>query len=187
MDTYAHIVARLNVAVGGTVNIGDDPPLAVSRNAASLIAALNAGVHITIFQNSWDGQAQITDADGEQVTVGPYCLHLTAGQSRWFRQYQNGSWEWVTDYGEPNARSVQAFDSMMNTLGPELAAPRVEVHSEVTKSNGIYSNGFTLPTSSVSLGLPSKVPANSPVHWMADLPVAWLSKIKSVTRVEFRQ
>ena len=121
MKTFAQIITALGGGAGPW-NIGDDPPLTVTLNPGtnSLIAALNAGVHITIYQNSWDGQYQIKDCTGGNVDVGPYCLHTTAGTDRWFRQYRKGSWEWVTDCGTPTDRYLKAFNAMMNTLGPYL-------------------------------------------------------------------
>jgi hypothetical protein len=121
MNTFAGIIGALGGG-GGPWNIGDGPPLTVNYNpgTGSLVAVLNAGVHITIYQNSWDGTAQITDCTGRQVTVGPYCLHTTAGAERWFRQWRGSSWEWVTDCGTPTARYLLAFDSMMRTLAPYI-------------------------------------------------------------------
>jgi hypothetical protein len=86
-----------------------------------LVVELNAGVHITIYQTSWDAVANITDCTGGTVDVGPYCLHTTAGTERWFRQYEQGSWGWVTDCGTPTSRYLKSFDAMMGTLGSYLA------------------------------------------------------------------
>lgn len=120
MNSFIEIIAALGGGAGPW-NIGDDPPLVVTLNPGtrSLIAALNPGVHITIYENSWDGTARIRDCTGGPVDVGPHCLHTTAGTERWFRQY-DGSWSWVTDCGTPTSRYLKAFDAMMNTLGPYL-------------------------------------------------------------------
>jgi hypothetical protein len=122
MNTFAEIIAALGDPPNGPWNIGDDPPLTVNYNPGtqSLVAVLNAGVHITIYQNSWDGTVQIIDCTGDPVTVGPYCLHTTAGTERWFRQYESYTWQWVTDCGTPTVRYLKAFDAMMNTLGQYL-------------------------------------------------------------------
>lgn len=122
MNSFAQILAALGPPAQGPWNIGDDPPLQVSYNPRTqvLVAVLNAGVHITLYQSSWDGTAQIMDCTGDMVDVGPYCLHTTAGGERWFRQYENDAWEWVTDCGTPSRRYLLAFDAMMNTLGPYL-------------------------------------------------------------------
>jgi hypothetical protein len=122
MNDFAQILAALGPPAQGSWNIGDNPPLEVNYNPNTqvLVAKLNAGVHITIYQNSWDGTLQIMDCTGDMVDVGPYCLHTTAGNERWFRQYENDSWEWVTDCGTPSQRYLQAFDAMMNTLSPCL-------------------------------------------------------------------
>lgn len=125
---FAGIVAALGIVAGTPVVIGDDPPLTVNYNAggggfgASLIFELNPGVHITIFQNSWDGTVTITDLDGSLVSIGPYVLHLTTTNDRWFRQYVRGSWQFVTDYGTPSARVLRAFDSMLATMEEYLFA-----------------------------------------------------------------
>jgi hypothetical protein len=95
MNSFAEIIAALGNPPNGPWKIGDDPPLTVNYTLGppqSLVAVLNAGVHITIYQNSWDGIARVTDCTGGQVNVGPYCLHATAGQQRWFRQYEADSW-----------------------------------------------------------------------------------------------
>ena len=121
MNTFNQIIAALGGGAGPW-DIGDDPPLTVYLNAGtrSLVATLNEGVHMTIYESSWDGQAQIMDCTGDPVNVGPYCLHTTAGQERWFRQYEEQTWAWVTDCGTPTRRYLLAFDAMMNTLGPYL-------------------------------------------------------------------
>jgi len=122
MNTFAQIIAALGAPPNGPWNVGDDPPLTITlnRGTQALIAALNAGVHITIYQNSWDGIAQIRDCTGDNVTVGPHCLHTTAGDERWFRQFDGVTWGWVTDCGTPTARYLQSFNAMMNTLEPIL-------------------------------------------------------------------
>lgn len=126
MNAFAEILQELGAPPGGPWHIGDDPPLTVNYNGITgvLVATLNTNVHITIYQTSWDGQAQIINCTGGLVNVGPYCLHTTAiGQTtteRWFRQYRDGSWDWVTDCGTPTPRYLKAFDAMMNTLGPYL-------------------------------------------------------------------
>ena len=121
MNTFNQIIAALGGGAGPWT-IGDDPQLTVTLNPGtrSLIAALNAGVHITIYENSWDGTHSIMDCTGVPVDVGPYCLHTTAGNERWFRQFSDCSWEWVTDCGTPTAKYLKAFEMMMNTLGPKL-------------------------------------------------------------------
>jgi hypothetical protein len=124
MHDFALICGVLGLtATARQVTIGDNPPLTVNYNPGtqSLVAVLNAGVHITIYQNSWDGQVQIPDYAGGNSVVGPFCLHTTAGNERWFRQYRDHSWEWVTDFGTPSYRYLRAFDSMMGTLWPYLS------------------------------------------------------------------
>jgi hypothetical protein len=118
---FANILAAIPWA-GPQTSIGDDPPLTVSHNpgTGSLIFALNNSIHITIYQNSWDGTANITDFGGHLVSVGPYCLHLTAGTERWFRQYQDSTWIWVTDYGTPTERSQKTFYTMLQTILPYI-------------------------------------------------------------------
>jgi hypothetical protein len=122
MNSFAQIITALGAPAGGPWAIGDNPPLNVTYNPGTqvLVAALNAGVHITIYQTSWDGVANIQDCTGGRVNVGPYCLHTTAGGERWFRQYANGEWNWVTDCGTPTLRYLKAFEAMMGTLGPYL-------------------------------------------------------------------
>jgi len=125
MNNFAQIIAALGPPPGGPWDIGDDPPLRVTYNpnpggVPTLIFALNTGVHITIFRNSWDGVATIQDCTGGQVDVGPYCLHTTAGNERWFRQYEGSTWAWVTDCGTPTERYVKAFNAMMNTMNAYL-------------------------------------------------------------------
>ena len=128
MNSFDQIIAALGGGAGPW-DIGDDPPLTVSYNPGtrSLIAELNAGVHITIYETSWDGKASVRDCTGGNVRVGPYRLHTTArgpnGTERWFRQHGHDSWEWVTDCGTPTARYLKAFDLMMKTLRPYLASP----------------------------------------------------------------
>ena len=124
MNTFTQIIAALGRPATGPWNIGDDPPLTVSYNAGtgSLVAVLNAGVHITIYQSSWDASAQIRDCTGGLVNVGPHCLHTTAADERWFRQFDGLTWQWVTDCGTPTMRYLQSFDAMMNTLGPYLGS-----------------------------------------------------------------
>jgi hypothetical protein len=122
MRTFNQMILALGGGAGPW-QIGDDPPLTVNLNGGvprSLVAVLNQGVHITIFEDSWDNQAGITDLGGEIVPVGPHCLHVTAGKERWFRQYKDGDWQWVTDYGTPTQRYLKAFEAMMNTLGRYL-------------------------------------------------------------------
>lgn len=120
---------RNDIFNGGNQNtIGDDPPLSCNFNAggggfqASIVAELNQGVHITIFQTSWDGTINIPDLGGEQVSIGPFCLHLTAaGNDRWFLQYDEAqNRHWVTDYGTPNERVLKTLEAMLNTLEPYL-------------------------------------------------------------------
>ena len=121
MNNFNQIIAALGGG-GGPWAIGDDPPLTVNLNPGtrSLVVVLNQGVHITIYENSWNGEAQIIDCTGGNVHVGPHCLHTTAGGERWFRQYDASSWLWVTDCGTPTGRYLKAFDAMMNTLGRYL-------------------------------------------------------------------
>lgn len=124
MKTFTQIIVALGG--GGPWVIGNGPQLTVTHNAggagfvASLIFSLNAGVHITIYQNSWDGVAQIVDYGGHNVDVGPYCLHLTAAPERWFRQRFGPEWMWVTDYGTPNAKVVRAFETFFEIMWPCL-------------------------------------------------------------------
>jgi len=119
MNTFAQIVAAFGVTAGNPVTIqGESGDVIVRYNApapglgiiATLIIELNAGIHITIFQNSWDTQIPIQDFDGSMVNIGPYCLHLTAGADRWFRQNEDSNWIWVTDYDTPTARVVRVFE-----------------------------------------------------------------------------
>ncbi len=121
MNTFNQIIAALGGG-NGPWDIGDDPPLHVTLNpgSRSLIFALNAGVHITVYEDSWNGTVQIRDLGGELVNVGPYCLHVTAGGERWFRQYAANNWSWVTDYGTPTERYLKAFNALMNTVAPYL-------------------------------------------------------------------
>ncbi|HYK02762.1 MAG TPA: hypothetical protein VE974_13470 [Thermoanaerobaculia bacterium] len=121
MNTFNQIIAALGGGAGPWT-IGDDPELTVTLNPGtrSLIAALNAGVHITIYETSWNGKQTIMDCTAAPVEVGPYSLHTTAGGQRWFRQFSDGSWVWVTDCGTPTERYLKAFDAMMKTLGPKL-------------------------------------------------------------------
>lgn len=121
MNTFAEIIAALGGGAGPW-RIGDDPPLTVhyNPNTQSLVAVLNQGVHITIYASSWDGVASIVDCTGGTVDVGPFCLHTTASNERWFRQREAGVWAWVTDCGTPSERYLKAFDAMLNTLGAYL-------------------------------------------------------------------
>jgi hypothetical protein len=130
MKNFAGILNALGLGPGNTgpISIGDDPPLSVRYHpagggyAASLIFELNAQVHITIYQNSWDGAYYpVQDCTGDDVSVGPDCLHTTAGQERWFRQFEAGTWTWVTDCGTPARRYLLSFQAMMNTMEPYLS------------------------------------------------------------------
>ena len=125
MNNFEQIVSSLGLADGGNTGIGSNPPLNVTYNQGgggytpSLIFELNQGVHITIYQSSWDDTFQITDFGGSDVTIGPYCLHTTAGDQRWFRQC-DGTWAWVTDYGTPTDQYLNAFETMMSTMAEYL-------------------------------------------------------------------
>lgn len=122
MNNFAQILAALGPPAGGPWDIGDDPPLTVAYNPGThvLVAALNPGVHITIYQSTWNDIASIQNCTGGLTKVGPCCLHTTAGDERWFRQYEGSAWTWVTDCGTPTARYLRTFETMMATLGPYL-------------------------------------------------------------------
>ena len=132
MEKFDGIVESLQtilLATGGDT-IGEDPPIHVRYNPGgggftpSLVFELNSGVHITIYQDSWDGQISITDLGRGSVSIGPHCLHLTAKQKskeeRWFLQYAEGGWHYVTDFGTPTTRVVKTFNTMLNTIRPYL-------------------------------------------------------------------
>jgi hypothetical protein len=122
MNNFGQILAAFGPPPGGPWNIGIDPPLVVTYNPAShvLVASLNQGVHLTIDRSAWDGVASIHSRAGHPVDVGPLCLHANAAGERWFRQFVQGSWTWVTDGGTPSRRYLLAFNAMMNTLTPYL-------------------------------------------------------------------
>ncbi|WP_437623916.1 hypothetical protein [Sorangium sp. So ce1151] len=138
MNSFEQIVAALGNPVGGPWNIGDDPPLTVTYNPNTnvLVAALNAGVHITIYRSSWNGVATIQDCTGDNVDIGPHCLHTTAGNNRWFRQRVGGGWAWVTDCAAPTRRYLLSFDLMMNTLGPLLGVGLVRSARSACRCRG---------------------------------------------------
>lgn len=121
MNSFDEIIAALGGG-NGPWDIGDDPPLRVFLNPGtrSLVFVLNAGVHMTLYESSWDDEAEIRDCTGDDVEVGPHCLHTTAGQERGFRQCEGGNWTWVTDCGTPTHRYLLAFDAMMNTMATYL-------------------------------------------------------------------
>ncbi|HEY8035948.1 MAG TPA: hypothetical protein VIF37_10205 [Methylobacter sp.] len=75
--------------------------------------------HITVYENSWDGTININDYGGEQVSIGPFCLHVTATNTneRWYFQYVQDSWMFVTDYGEPSQKALKAFQFLFSKIG----------------------------------------------------------------------
>jgi hypothetical protein len=134
MKTFRDIVVGLPKFGRMFTPIGDIPTLQVNYNAGgggyqtSLVFSLNAGVHITIYETSWDDVYQVRDKDAipgippEMVAIGPYCLHLTAVDSgeRWFFQRLEGTWQLVTDYGDTKERAQRTFEVMIAILGPFL-------------------------------------------------------------------
>jgi len=123
MKTFEQIVKALR----DYSEIGNDPPLKVvynprGRSGKHFIFKLSETIHITLYQSSWDGKVDLVLDHDENVTVGPYCLHLTAGNQRWFYQYsrRNHEWEWVGGSSTPTGRVLKTFEAMMNTVGPCL-------------------------------------------------------------------
>jgi hypothetical protein len=101
---------------------GSNPPLTYQVNGGgggfepALIFILNQAIHVTIYRNTWNGRATIGGS-----TLGPYCLHVTAGAYHWFRQYNHGVWDFVPGAGDdgapytgPVARSVELLISAIS-------------------------------------------------------------------------
>jgi len=87
----------------------------------SIVVELNSGVHVTIYQTSWDGTVDIPDLDNETVSVGPYCLHLTAGVGRWFYEVVgDGTLAPVTDYGNMSERALKTIKTFIGIIGKHL-------------------------------------------------------------------
>lgn len=84
---------------------------------ASLICALNTGVHLTIYQSSWDNLAYING-----WPVGPYAIHLTAGARHWFYQLIDGVWTYIYVPGEEqqDVTAARTFDIMTRQISEYL-------------------------------------------------------------------
>jgi hypothetical protein len=78
----------------------------------SLICALNSGVHMTIYQNTWDGTASVSGQ-----LVGPFLLHLTAGAYSWFYEYKDGVWDFFPGLRGESPQSLVAMRTVAIMLG----------------------------------------------------------------------
>jgi hypothetical protein len=128
MKNFAQVRQSMGLTGGTTTTTSNTTPNLTYRYNApgpgiqeSIVIELNQGPHVTIYQNSWDGVVAIMDLGGSPTSVGPHCLHMTAGASRWFYNVQSGgTLAPVTDYGDTSERALKSIKTFMEIIGTHL-------------------------------------------------------------------
>lgn len=129
MKTFTKIVQSLGLGNGAfRVTSGGIPDLTYRYNQAgagfqaSLVTELtnNPGSHVTIYQNTWDGQGNIP-AYGE-APLGPHGVHVTNsnGQHVFFK-IEDGLALWQLSDNDPTLGRAEIFlNKILEQLGPHI-------------------------------------------------------------------